>query len=131
MTVRQVALRLGGTIAIAAAVGQVASGARGVRGFDWRVASGELPSSGLASLDSELRFYAVWYGVAGALMHRAANDEVLDRAVSTLVAAGWAAAALGRLLSARATGRPDPLFIALGGAEAAMAALLATRTPRS
>jgi hypothetical protein len=104
----------------------MATGARGVRGFDWRVSTDHLPTVSLASLDSELRFYAAWYAVAGVLMHRAANDETLDRALRPLIAAGWGTAALSRVLSVRRAGLPDPLFLALGGAEVALAAVLAT-----
>ena len=123
---RRATLRVAGTVAIGAAVSQMATGVRGVRGFDWRVATDHLPAVSLASLDSELRFYAAWYAVAGVLMHRAANDEALDRALRPLIAAGWGTAALSRVLSARRIGRPDRLFLALGGAELALAAVLAT-----
>lgn len=123
---RRATLRVAGTVAITAAVSQMATGARGVLGFDWRVATDHLPAVSLASLDSELCFYAAWYAVAGWLMHRAANDEALDRAVRPLIAAGWGTAALSRVLSVRRAGRPDPLFLALGGAEVALPAVLAT-----
>lgn len=117
---------MAGTVALGAAVSQIATGAKGVRAFDWRVASDHLPNVALASLDSELRFYAVWYGVAGVLMHRAATDEGLDRMLGPILTVGWGAAALSRVLSLRRTGRPDGLFLALGGAEAALATVLAT-----
>lgn len=128
ITARKATLRVAGTVALGAAVSQIATGARGVRAFDWRVACDLLPDVALASLDSELRFYAVWYGVAGVLMHRAATDEVLDRTLGPIIAVGWGAAALSRALSFRRSGRPDGLFLALGGAEAALATvLIATR----
>lgn len=126
ITLRQATLRAAGTVALAAAVTQIATGARGVRGFDWQAAAEQLPGAALASVDSELRFYAVWYGVAGVVMHRAANDEAFDRSLRPFIAAGWGAAALSRVLSVRRTGRPDALFIGLGGAEAALAVVLAT-----
>ncbi|HEU5082864.1 MAG TPA: DUF4345 family protein [Acidimicrobiales bacterium] len=125
MNARKATLRVAGTVAVAAAMSQIATGTRGVRAFDWREASDQLPEVALASLDSELSFYAVWYGMAGVLMHRAAGDERVDRALRPMIAAGWAAAALSRVLSFRRIGRPDPLFLALGGAEAALATVLA------
>ena len=125
-SVRKVTLRVAGTGALAAAAIQIAAGAEGVRAFDWRVASDHLPNVAFASLDSELRFYAVWYGVAGVLMHRAANDEALDRALRPMIAVGWGAAAFSRMLSLRRTGVPDRFFLVLAGVEAALATVLAT-----
>jgi hypothetical protein len=125
-TVRKATLRVAGSVALGAAATQIASGARGVRSFDWRMASDHLPKVALSSLDSELRFYAVWYGVAGFLMHRAASDETFDWALHPVIAIGWGGAALSRLLSLRRTGAPDRLFLALAGMEAALASVLVT-----
>ena len=124
-TVRKATLRVAGTVALAAAVSQVASGAGRIRSLDWGLASDHLPDVALASLDSEIRFYAVWYGVAGIVMHRAASDEALDVALRPVLAFGWGAAASSRALSFRRTGSPDRLFLALAAAEAALAAVLA------
>jgi hypothetical protein len=106
---------------------QVVTGVSGVRGVR---RNGTRPDDvgGLSpSVDSELRFYAVWYGLAGVLMHKAATDDSLDRSLGSLLSAGWGAATLARLASARAVGAPDPLFVALGGVEALLAAILAKR----
>jgi hypothetical protein len=82
-----------------------------------------------ASVDSELRFYAGWYVVAGSLMRRAALDPELDRSVRPTIEAGWILAVAGRLLSVRAAGRPHPIFLALTALEVAMAAVLVSVPP--
>ncbi len=89
-------------------------GAAGPRADTW----------GERNLDSELRFYGVWRAFSGAVMRKAATDAETDRALGGVVAAGWAASALSRLLSTRSVGRPDPLFVELGVLEALVAAVL-------
>lgn len=124
MNARRSALRTAGAVALAAATHQMATGVRGVRGAD----APRPAVVGDRSVDSELRFYAAWYGVAGAAMVMASRDSEADRVLAPLLASGWAASAGARLLSLRAVGRPDPLFLALAGVEAALAAVLvATR----
>lgn len=64
----------------------------------------------VASNDSVLRFYAVWWAAQGPAMWRLANDPRLDesdlrRACATMFIGGVA-----RLASMRANGRPHPLF---------------------
>lgn len=118
-------LRAAGTVALGAASHQVVTGIRGVRGLDHRQLSGATPN-----LDSEIRFYAVWYAAAGVLMHQAARDDRLDRKVSPLLAGAWSAAAASRLLSVRAVGRPSPLFLTLSALEVAVAGLLAATRPQ-
>ena len=119
--VRGATLRAAGTVALVAAAHQVTTGVAGVRGV------AAAPSS--PGVDSEMRFYAGWYGVAGLLMHRLAGDPGLDRALGRLVEAGWATAVVARLLSARATGRPAPVFLVLTVMEAALAIVLTATHP--
>jgi hypothetical protein len=76
------------------------------------------------NVDSELRFYGVWYAASGLAMHKAAADVEADRLLHPLLAAGWLAASLSRLLSIRAVGRPDALFMMLGAAEAVVGTIL-------
>jgi hypothetical protein len=119
VSARGLVLRTSGTVALAAAAHQALTGLRGVSGA-------EPPRDivGDRNVDSEIRFYAVWYGVAGAAMHRAAGDREADRVLGPLVASGWAAAAVSRLLSRRAVGPPQPFVTVLTGLEAALAAAL-------
>src|SRR5437867_4309852 len=86
MTVRATALRAAGAVAVLAGTHQAITGVSGVLG------SAEPPSGTQRNIDSELRFYGVWYGVAGAVMLRAAGDEETDRRVGGLLAIGWGAA---------------------------------------
>lgn len=127
-TARVGLLRTIGTVAVAAAAHQAVTGVGGVRGVGHR-AGRPLATTGEASVDSEVRFYAVWYGLAGVAMHKAAGDRRFDRSFSDLLAGAWAVGAFTRLLSMRAVGRPHPLFLALGGAEIAIAALLRVTAP--
>ena len=106
---------LGGVACVAGTDGVV----RGSRGVLRRV--GSEPD---ASIDSELRFFAAWYVVAGALMARAAQAPERDAATVRVVAVGWIAAALGRVLSLRAVGRPHPLYTGLLAAEVTIPVLL-------
>ena len=120
---RKSILRTAGTVALGAALQQVRTGVRGVRGVESRHVAG-LP----ASLDSELRFYAAWYAAAGVLMHQAAASPRLDRQISPLLSGAWSLAAFSRVLSMRSVGRPSPLFLVLTAVEFAVAgALAATR----
>lgn len=77
-----------------------------------------------ASVDSELRFFAAWYAVAGVLMLRAARAPEREGATVRLLSAGWLLAALGRVLSLRAAGRPHALYRSLMGAEFAITGVL-------
>ena len=82
-----------------------------------------------ANVDSELRFYAGWYVVAGLVMRRAAADGALDRALRPSIESGWLLGAVGRAASARASGRPDRLFQVLAAAEALLGVVLASLPP--
>ncbi len=120
MALRQATLHAAGTVAVVAGCHQALRGLRGVRGAGGPRAD----TRGERNLDSELRFYGVWYAFSGAVMRKAATDAETDRALGGVVAAGWAASALSRLLSTRSVGRPDPLFVELGVLEALVAAVL-------
>jgi Domain of unknown function (DUF4345) len=78
-----------------------------------------------ASNDSVLRFYGVWWAAQGPVFWRLARDldadpRAFDAACATIFAGG-----LARLLAARASGRPHPLFQALTVAELTGPPLLA------
>jgi hypothetical protein len=118
VSLRTRTLRIAGTVAVVAGAQQVVGGSRAVAGVRDRSALTREPS-----VDSELRFYGVWYAVSGVVMHKSAADPEADRALHPLLAVGWCAAAVSRLLSARAVGRPHPLFMTLGVAEATLAAI--------
>jgi hypothetical protein len=116
---RRLQILLGAVGAVAAAAGTSAV-VRGTGGVTGRNAP-----SGDASVDSELRFFAAWYVIAGIVMMRAARAPEHEGATVRLISSGWAIAAAGRLLSMKASGRPHPLYSALTGAEVAIAACLA------
>lgn len=99
----QVFLGLLGAVAIAAGLLVVLGGAATV--LDANAAS--------ASLDSELRFFAAWYVVAGVLILRAAPAPQAHRGLILAVSAALALAATGRVLSWLALGRPSDLAVAL------------------
>lgn len=124
MSSRTRTLRTAGTAALLAGGYQVCTGSRGVSGVRQPAALADEPG-----LDSELRFYGVWYAVSGLVMHKAAADPQVDRALHPLLAFGWGAAAVSRLLSARSVGRPPALFVVLAAAEAALAGSLLRSAP--
>lgn len=70
-----------------------------------------------ASLDSELRFYAAWYVVAGVFVLRAARRPEAHRGVIVAVSAAFALAATGRAISWATVGRPSALAVALMAVE--------------
>ena len=59
-----------------------------------------------ADVDSEMRFYAVWYVVAGAFLLRAPRRIESEAWTIRLVAAGFFVAGCSRILSWVAVGRP-------------------------
>lgn len=63
--------------------------------------------------DSEMRFYAVWYVVAGFLLLRSLGDIAAATIIVRSVGAGFFAAGCARALSWIAVGRPGSLAIAL------------------
>jgi peptidoglycan/LPS O-acetylase OafA/YrhL len=84
-----------GAVAVAAGASGLARGAAEV--FGSRDAS--------TNVDSEYRFYAAWYLVAGVL---ALTRPPEDRRGQAAFAAGFGTAALGRILSIRSRGWPHP-----------------------
>ena len=92
----------------------VLQGGRGVRG-----AARVDPN-----VDSELRFFAAWYALAGVLVLRAARGpEAATATVRGVGAALWLAA-FGRVLSWRREGRPHRVFVTLLGVELAVPVVL-------
>ena len=101
-------LRVLGAGATAIAVHDIA------RGLSRVPADGERPAGrDGASVDSELRFGSAWYAVAGLLMFRAGGAPEEQGPVVRIVSAGWLLAAVGRMLSIKARGRPHPIFLVL------------------
>ncbi len=64
----------------------------------------------VASNDSVLRFYAVWWAAQGPAAWRLARDPVVDRARLRTLCATTFLGGLARVAAARASGRPHPLF---------------------
>lgn len=124
MVLRSELLRVAGTVAVLAAGHQVATGLRGVR------SDGSPPATRSPNVDSEIRFYAGWYAVAGIAMRRAGRNPGFDRALRPLIEAGWGLAFLSRCLSLKDVGRPDNFFVGLAALEAAIAVALVTNPPQ-
>ena len=101
-----------GTVAVAAGLQGVVRGGAGVH------QGGEVS----ANVDSELRFFAAWYVVAGGMAFRAAAEPERHTAAVQACAAGFGLAAVGRILSWRRLGAPSPVFQGLLAAEVALAA---------
>lgn len=70
--------------------------------------------SAVARIDSEVRFFAAWYIVAGALLFLSAvRMERMRTAVVVAVGAGFFLAACGRALSWATVGEPEPAQVFL------------------
>jgi hypothetical protein len=93
---------LGGVMVVAGAAG-VVLGARTV--LD--------PGSFSANVDSETRFFAVWYAAAGVLVIYAARDVASSTTLIRVVAGAFFVAGLARLLSWATVGRPHWTQLAL------------------
>ena len=65
------------------------------------------------SVDSEMRFYATWYALAGIALLRAARDVEGATLTVRAVGAAFFVAACARLLSLVVVGRPHTFAIAL------------------
>ena len=74
-----------------------------------------VPREGVVTpdVDTEMRFYAVWYVVAGIGLLRAASRLASEGFVIRLVAAGFFVAACARALSWVVVGRPHVTAIVL------------------
>lgn len=107
---------------VLAAIGMVAAaaGVRDAVGGSGKVIGGAPAAP--ANVDSEFRFYAVWYAVLGALVLRAARRPESEAAAATVQAcgAGFLAAACTRLLSWRSRGAPHPFLLFLTAVEFAI-----------
>lgn len=64
------------------------------------------PGSFTANVDSETRFFAVWYAAAGVLILYAAHDVASSTILIRVVAGAFFVAGLARLLSWATVGRP-------------------------
>jgi hypothetical protein len=71
----------------------------------------------VASNDSVLRFYALWWAAQGPAAWRLARDPVIDRTRLRALCATTFLGGLARVAAARASGRPHPLFQALTAVE--------------
>lgn len=67
----------------------------------------------VASNDSVLRFYAVWWAVQGPAAWRLARDPGLDESQLRAICATTFLGGLARIAAVSASGRPHPLFQAL------------------
>jgi hypothetical protein len=65
------------------------------------------------NVDSEFRFYSVWYAAMGVMLLRAIRRVETAAFEVRMVGAGFFLAALGRLLSIGADGSPHGYYIAL------------------
>ena len=91
-----------------------------IRGADAIPATESAP----ARIDSEVRFFAAWYVVAGALLLLAALRRLDQRPIVLAVGAGFFLAACGRTLSWMTVGRPEIFQIVLLFVELAIAFVL-------
>ena len=66
-----------------------------------------------ASVDSEMRFYAVWYLVMGLLVLRVTRDLGAAGPLVVMVGVGFFAAGCARALSWLSTGRPHTVAVVL------------------
>ena len=71
----------------------------------------------VASNDSVLRFYAVWWAAQGPAVWRLIRADELDQGELRRVSVTTFAGGLARLMAMRASGRPHPLFVAVTGLE--------------
>jgi hypothetical protein len=69
------------------------------------------------NVDSEFRFFAAWYVVAGVLLLRAIPGVEREGPTIRLIAAGLLLAAVGRVLSLASVGTPHSWYIVLMGIE--------------
>ena len=107
----KIVLTVIGVVAVVAGTATVVLGAASV------VGAGEASPA----LESELRFYAAWYVVAGLLLLSATRRLEAERRTILAVAFGFFLAACGRLLSWIVIGRPHALAITLMFVEFAIA----------
>jgi hypothetical protein len=107
-------------LTVIGAVAVVFGGLGVVRGAAGVVEGGKVS----ANVDSEMRFFASWYAVLGALFLRAARRPESETTIVRAGGAGFFLAACGRTLSARTVGPPNRLFRTLMWLEFALPAVL-------
>ena len=81
-------------------------------------------ASTVASNDSVLRFYAVWWAAQGPAALSLARDPGLDEGRVRALCATTFLGGLARVAAMRASGRPHPLFQALTAVELLLPPLL-------
>jgi hypothetical protein len=84
--------------------------------------AGLVPDAGAvsANVDSEMRFFATWYAVAGFVLLRAAPKVESQTTLIRTVAAAVFVAGCTRILSLIVVGKPDPQFLVLMAIELAL-----------
>lgn len=92
-----------GVVAVGAGLAGVLLGADQVLG----------PGTASPGVDSELRFFAAWYVVAGLLLLRTVREVEREAWTIRIVAGGFLLAAIGRMLSIASAGWPHPLYVVL------------------
>jgi len=117
----RVVLRAAGTVATGTGAAVALRGTASIPGVGPTVASN----------DSVLRFYAVWWAAQGPVMWRLARDPGLDERALRSVCATTLVGGLARLQSARTRGRPHPLFQALTVVELFLPPVLLTLRRRA
>lgn len=103
----QVLLLLLGVVALSAGLLTLLGGAASIAGAD----------DVSPSVDSEVRFYATWYALAGLGILHAARDPAAAGTTVRAVGAAFFVAACARVLSLIVVGRPHLLFVVLMVAE--------------
>ena len=71
------------------------------------------PNAAAVNIDSELRFYAAWYVIAGVLALRVARRVERETFLLRLLSTGLFLGGTARVISLIAVGVPDPTQIAL------------------
>ncbi|MBK5228975.1 MAG: DUF4345 domain-containing protein [Actinobacteria bacterium] len=99
----QILVALVGSVALVAGVSSVLFGVYIVPGH------GEV----VPSVDSELRFYAVWYAAAGIVLLRAVPGVEEARTTIRVVAAAFFIAGCARLISIAVAGKPHGSLLVL------------------
>lgn len=106
----QVFLTIIGLVAVVAGLATVLGGARTTVGVD----------AVSPTVDSEMRFYAIWYFGAGLLLLRSSARLESDRRTISLIALLFFFAGCARVLSWVVVGRPHALSLALMSIELAL-----------
>ena len=103
-------------LAIIGVVAVTAGGLTVLLGADSLIGAG----AASPTIDSELRFYAAWYVIAGALLLRSVRRVESEAVIIRAVCAGLFLGGSGRLVSLIAVGTPHPVAMVLMGLEFAI-----------